>query len=412
MGLFQGIANLGIAGSGYEQADKGIRDRDWQERQRAAEGKMTDLAVAEALRKDELAKAVRNAVQAVGPRAAARGLYGAKSTSVGEGDPGENNPGLAITQTEQGADLPQSPDLAGKLNAEAQARAAGGDTAGAMNAMAAVKQLHAEGYNRILDGVVKGRDVKSIADDFNQVGQKRIVGGNTDGDRYTFKYEDGTESAISKADAHRLGTQLGIFKRDPLQIIPQGGTAIDSSGNVMARGQDKPRNTDPNSPEVIAAREEARQKREEAAIRLRASLAKTGDGKPREVKLAEAMVEAHLAADMNEGIRMAMEGKNVSPERFRANILTKMVADDPPPTADDARKKHLDRLRKVADDLTSVAFPPKTAKVPPEGQPLNTVPPEKVTGKYTTADEVRAAFRSGRISREDAKAALKNFGFQ
>lgn len=248
MGLFQGIADLGVMGGGYERTDAAIADRDYTRSNRKRQDQLNEMAFQEAIRKDELAKKVRDAMGAVKSRAAMKGL--------GLSSPAENDPYQEhVTPPQGGIDSPESPDAAGKMQAASRAMMEGGDIEGATKVQKALEEFKREGFTHFLGGVIRGEDPKTIAEKFNQFGDKRIVGGTKTADGYRFKYEDGTDQNITTAEANRLATGLGLIKRSPLQVVPAGATLYDNATQ-------KPLYTAPSKPgtdqlAVIEARRKA-----------------------------------------------------------------------------------------------------------------------------------------------------------
>lgn len=278
MGIFQGIADLGVMGGGYERTDAAIAERDYTRANRKRQDQLNEMAFQEAIRKDELVKKVREAMGAVKSRAAMKGL--------GLSLPAENDPYQEhVTPPQGGIDSPESPDAAGKMQAASRALMEGGDIEGATKVQKALEEFKREGFTHFLGGVIRGEDPKAIAEKFNQFGDKRIVGGTKTADGYRFKYEDGTDQDISKAEANRLATGLGLIKRSPLQVVPAGSTVIDpASGKPVYTAPAKP-GTDQLAAiearrkadlEKIAARAKAQRDLPPAVIRSIEGLEKRG----------------------------------------------------------------------------------------------------------------------------------------
>lgn len=242
MGVWDGIAALGLAGRGYEATDKVIRDRDWQEEERARQKKLNDMALAEAVRKDELARGLRERLAQVPSRPAAMGL---DVTTPAENDPY----GEGYVRTDKGFEAPAQADVRGKMAAAQDYLAQKGEMEQAEKYRKALKALESEGYQSIVVGVAGGKTPKEIAEQFNAVGEKRIVGGSTDGRNYRFKFEDGTETTYNRDQMRDLATAHGFLKKPETKIVPAGSVETVDGKPVFTNT-----NVKPEDPEVKAAR--------------------------------------------------------------------------------------------------------------------------------------------------------------
>lgn len=249
MGFWDGVASLGLAGRGYEEMDRTLAENAARERQ----AKLQERAVEEAIRKDDLARSARDAMARIGNRPQAMGLDVTTITPPDESD----RWGETKIETTPGFGAPESVDLAGKNRALAEAMAAGGDLEAAEKARKRLKELEAEGYQTMIVGMADGKDPKEIAAEFNSIGQKRIVGGVTDGKTYRFKYEDGTEGVYDRDRVRTAAEARGFLKKPPTTTVPQGSTVVDSTGKPLYTNP-KPASTriDPLSPEGLAARQQ------------------------------------------------------------------------------------------------------------------------------------------------------------
>jgi hypothetical protein len=351
MSFWDGVASFGLGAQGYNDFQNQLSDREWLDAKRKRDAEVAQINLEKLQREDALGQRTRQI-------AAQYGLGGPNQlpevsrdmpvnplTPVD--DEGEPMPIGSKTVT-----LPAQANRSGMLDALAQTHEAAGDFENAAKIRQAGKAMETEGYADLLKGVASGEDPTTIAQRFNQKGSHRIVAGDKQGDAYSFTYEDGRTSTMDKQGAQDMGTRLGIFKKD-ITIVPHDATAIDASGNVVARGKETPK---PDPFQLEEFRADLRDRTE----RLKASLQRKTEGKPREVALAEAFVSAGVASDMKEGLVMATEGKNLSPERFRANLIQRMASDSSdrlmnanPEQAAKARAE----LGRAADEVTKIAFP-------------------------------------------------------
>jgi hypothetical protein len=249
MGLLNSIAAFGISGRGYDEMDQRYRQRD-RELQAA---KVNDIAVKEAMRKDDLGESVRAAVQGVSPRAAVMGLN--IPEHQGEAYDEEYRPA-----TKEGFDVPASTDVRGKLKAAADVYLERGEIEQAEKLRKSLDALESEGYKHLVTGVAAGKDPREIAAQFNRIGEKRIVDGSTDGRTYKFKYEDGSTNEFSRDQARGLASALGYMKKPDVQQVHKDSNLVNTdTGEVIARGPTSPppvRNIDPLSPEGLAAKKD------------------------------------------------------------------------------------------------------------------------------------------------------------
>jgi hypothetical protein len=250
MSIWDGIAAVGQAGRGFDAAS----ERDYALRRDEAQRKLTDLAVANAIRKDQDAAQLRAVQAQISPRAAAQGL-GFDKTVQSEIEP-DSGVGLQ-RETAPGSDFGASADS----NRMARVRAAAdllenrGDFEGADRYHKALKAMEDEGYKAVVVGIASGKSPQEIAAQFNEIGSKRIVGGMTDGKTYKFKYEDGTEGTYERAQMRRVATDHGFLRKPETKIVPAGATeTID--GEPVYRSPEKampPQKIDPYSPAGIEA---------------------------------------------------------------------------------------------------------------------------------------------------------------
>jgi hypothetical protein len=365
MSLWSGIADFGLGVQGYNDYTNAQADRAYVEQKRKRENEVANIDLERIRREDDLAKKARAI-------ASQYGLGGDKQLPEIAGKTTDVAPPVA--GDDEGYPMPLVPKVTPAVPATANRGGMMESVAGeyekagkfdeAQKIRAALKAVESEGYSDIIKGVAAGEEPTNIAQRFNQKGTKRIVNGEKQGDAYLFQYEDGTQQKMDKQSAQDLGARLGIFKKD-ITVVPHGAKAIDASGAVVTDNPD-PTKADPFKMEEFKA--DLRDRTE----RLKASLAHKADGKPREVALAEAFVNAGVAPDMKEALVMATEGKNLSPERFKANIVQKLTTDfsDRLSSANpDTRARAQAELGKMADTVTSIAFPTRGPAAPTKAAP-------------------------------------------
>jgi hypothetical protein len=248
-GLWGGIANLGLAGRGFEAEDAVIAEN----KRRESAQKLTDIAVKEAMRREGLEQGLRDAVSKVPMRAAASGLPMTTVTPPDESD----RWGETQIATTPGMDLPASVDARGKAEAGARYLADQGELERAEKYRQAAKAMEDEGYKTVVVGVAAGKDPKAIAEEFNQVGKHRIVNAAANGGTYRFQLDDGTEMPVTQAGARNLATAMGYLKKPETKIVPQGATET-VDGVPVYHNDPKPdhEKIDPLSPKGIAARKD------------------------------------------------------------------------------------------------------------------------------------------------------------
>lgn len=290
MGFWDGIAALGLAGRGYENTDRAIRDRDWQKAERERQKKLNDIALKDALRRDELATGLRDAMTSVPTRETAKGV----DIVTHEGEPYDEERRVA-----EGIDAPADSNLPGKAKAAMDYLADKGDIEGAERYRKTLKALEAEGYRDMVTSMAAGRPIKEWAPKFNQVGEERIVGGDFDGQRYRVKYESGREAVYDRNQMRDAAEMHGFFKREKPNVVPQGSELRDDRGALLARNPkpQTPRNIDPLSDEGLQATE----KQERMKQRIKAEM---GGGSK-----ATAMVQnlEYLSSKMGISIKEAYE---------------------------------------------------------------------------------------------------------
>lgn len=342
MGFLDGIAALGLAGRGFDETDRRIRDRDWQQEERERQRRLNEMALAEAVRRDELARGLRETMANVPRRAAARGL---DITTPVENDPY----GEGYVRTERGFDQPEGGvDLQATTRAAADYLAGKGEIEASEKYRKALKQMEDEGFKDVIVGVAAGKNPAEIAKEFNALGEKRIVGGTTDGKTYRFKYEDGTEATYQRDQMRELAQQFGFLKKPDLHNVPAGSTVLrDGKPVYTAPAKETPRNIDPLSPEGI----EAATRRAEAVERARANARPEKPPKPRNWTSFDNGINA-AASDIATSTDPVTGKKAVDYEtkgQIRA-LAQQLARSDPeayesPAAAVDAAREQLDALR-------------------------------------------------------------------
>jgi hypothetical protein len=248
MSFMDAIASLGLMGTGYNETDRRISERD----RAALSQKVNQRAYDEALRLDDIASGARGAMAKIPKRAAALGLDVDTVVPPDESDRwGENQ-----TVTTKGIDSAEGTDVRGKLKAAADYLAEKGEIEQSEKYQKQLKALEAEGYNTMILGMAEGKDPKAIAGEFNRVGEKRIVNGRLDGTVYRFAYEDGTEAQYDRESVRAAAIQKGLLKKAETRIVPAGSTITTDDGKPLYTAPEKtqaPRNIDPLSPEGIEA---------------------------------------------------------------------------------------------------------------------------------------------------------------
>lgn len=354
MGFLDGIAALGLAGRGYENTDRAIRDRDWQQAERDRQKKINDMVLKDALRKDELAQGLRDVMAGVPQRAAARGL---DVTTPAENDPY----GEGYVHTDKGFEAPGGTNLRATAKAAADYLAGKGEIDAAEKYRKTMKALEDEGFKDVIVGIAAGRTPKEIADEFNAIGEKRIVGGSTDGRVYRFKYEDGTEATYDRGQVRELAQAYGFLKKPDLHNVPEGATVLKDGRPVYtAPKATKTERIDPLSPEGIAAAED----REEARARGRARGTPDKATKPRGAgnwnqfdSQVRTLAREHLtSADPDSG-RKSVDHRNVARLTSMASAIAREDPDayQSPGEAVTAAIEKLDALRVVEDEARTRA---------------------------------------------------------
>jgi hypothetical protein len=299
-GLWGGIANLGLAGRGFEAEDAVIAEN----KRRESAQKLTDIAVKEAMRREGLEQGLRDAVSKVPMRAAASGLPMTTVTPPDESD----RWGETQIATTPGMDLPASVDARGKAEAGARYLADQGELERAEKYRQAAKAMEDEGYKTVVVGVAAGKDPKAIAEEFNQVGKHRIVNAAANGGTYRFQLDDGTEMPVTQAGARNLATAMGYLKKPETKIVPQGATET-VDGVPVYHNDPKPdhEKIDPLSPKGIAARKDFE---EYKASMLGGKGAGSGTGAPAKIREVQQLM-SDFGLSQDDAISLAYGiGKN------------------------------------------------------------------------------------------------------
>jgi hypothetical protein len=233
MGLMDAIATLGLAGQGYNATDKQISERDLLELKRQREEEVNRIAIEQARRKEALDAGMRNAVTEVANRPAAMGL---DIATMAPNDPYQEH--ALVTKGEA---VPESPNVAGQVQAAQQYLSRQGELEASEKMRKVMKSLEDEGYKSIVVGIASGEDPKEIQKKFNNIGKERILGGVVDPGtgEYVFKMEGGEERRYNPTKVRGLATQMGFMEKPALHNAPAGSTVLQDG---------KPIYTAPNRP--------------------------------------------------------------------------------------------------------------------------------------------------------------------
>lgn len=393
---WSGIANFGLGYRGATDVLNASSDRDYLERQRKRTEEVNNMALEEARRQDELGKTVRGIARKYGlggegQLPAIPGTSAEVAPTIAVDD--EGNPMPTVTKTTPA--VPAQANSQGMREAMAQAYEGQGKLTEADAIRKAMKAVETEGYSEILRGVAAGDDPNAIAQRFNRKGNRRIVNGEKQGDAYVFTYEDGKTQQMDKAGATDLGTKLGLFKRD-MTILPQGSTAIDASGAVVARGQPKAEtrhNIDPLSPEGIKAAEE----KARALQRVKNQLG--GGAKATAMIQNVQWLSDNMGLSVEEAYNLSREGMH-KPEvelvldtavKLKQGEMSGKYEKNPEAVFEDARKMVAEARKSVDKPRGKKNEPELLNSVPPDekGVPKTLLSPEgkpaTFTGRYTRA---------------------------
>lgn len=357
MSFWDGVASFGLGAKGYDEYTDGRADRDYLTKQRARADDVATIELERLHRQDDLARTTRDIARKYG--IGGENQLPERSIEVPFGQPANDDEGNPMpppaTKTQTVA---AQQNTQGLYQALADAHMKAGNLEQAEKIRKAMKEVESEGYGEIVKGVVAGEDPQAIAQRFNQRGNKRIVSGEKAGDAYAFTYEDGTKSTMNQRQASDLGTKLGIFKKD-MTIIPEGGTAIDGAGNVIAHGGPKSRNIDPLSPEGLAAT----QKRDEAKARAAAMFGK--DVTPARVKEVKFLAERAFGGDETAAIEYVYGNRDKSRTDQILKIAGLLKAD---PELGMDSKKLMRQAEDLVDGLRSRDVATRGGKAPATGR--------------------------------------------
>lgn len=297
MSFWDGVASFGIGVQGYNDYMDSRADADYRAKKRARDEEVSALELERIRRDDDLSKQTREIARKYGVKG--ENQLPAVNMEVPIPQLQVDDEGYPMPQATKSVALEAQTNRGGMYDAMAQEYEKAGKLAEAEKMRTALKQLENEGYTEIIKGVAAGEDPATIAQKFNQKGNKRIVNAERDeGGGYNFTYENGKSQRVDKATASDLGTKLGIFKQDTA-ILPEGATLVErSTGRELGRGQPKrPPNIDPLSPEGIKAKKEFED--------YKASLSKKGEGgDPAKIREVRALAE-YFGGDTEKAIEFA-----------------------------------------------------------------------------------------------------------
>lgn len=241
MGWLQTLGDIGTVWDATSRADqtREQREMDKQTKQAALDqqkrnAEIQTMQLEDARRQNESRGIVRNAMSKMGTLPDLPQYEQPVPQPVAFDDDGNAMPKASRTI----AAVPGRPDVYGGYNEASRQLLATGDFEGADAVMKKAKLYKQEGLGELASDLAGGADPSEAVQRYNSRGIDKI-------DPQTVKFENGVllgNRANGKPfslDPRRVLTDLGLVKSEAPLIVPEGGTAIDRSGKVLARGEDR-----------------------------------------------------------------------------------------------------------------------------------------------------------------------------
>lgn len=441
------LADVGLAAQGYDQAEmrrqavNGAReDHDWQMQQRRqlADQQHRELAYQQELR-DTMSQYLAGGAQ---------GVPGSPQTTVQVAPPVANDDnGTAMpTVPKVTAAKPADDNMPGLYKAMASVQAKYGKAGEFEDTRKRLKKFQDEGVLDFISKAKQGAPDDELLDSFNKsgavkladlkrVGDGSYVGTTADGKPVGLDVKAMTESLLSPKDllAHQDKTELAGERLKAVQTRTDAQKSIqDAKDRAQADVRDA-------RAEALRSRAGYDDARADGTVSTGRGAGRTAGNWNQYDAQVRQLATVHLTAPDPDTGKPALDRKNLVSLTSMASQLARQHPEISPAEAVSAAVDKIDELKSVqegamgqaeeeaktlkfdsprkrdawvagrAKGLTGMRNAPAT---PASAIAPKTSSGDESAGTFKNADDVKAAYQAGKLTREQAKAALQQYGFK